>query len=79
MKPGERSQMETEREIEEENGAGGYTQRHKYRQAVCGGWNSVTRFGDFSPLKQNLNFFWQYFESLCCIWHSFEPTVTNLV
>ena len=50
MKPGERSQKETERDIEEENGAGGYTQRHKYRQAVCGGWNSVTRFGDFSPL-----------------------------
>ena len=49
------------------------TIRHKYTST------SVTRFGEFSPLWQNLKRFWQYFEILFRIWHTFEPTLTNLV
>ena len=39
--------------------------------------DSVTRFGEFSPLWQYLINFGQCFESLFCIWKTLEPTLTN--
>ena len=41
--------------------------------------SSVARFGDFSPLWQNLKSCLQYFESLLIHLHTFEPTLINLV
>ena len=41
--------------------------------------SSVTRYAEISPLWQNLKSFLQFFESLFCIWHTFNPIWTNLV
>ena len=39
----------------------------------------MTRIGEILPLWQNIKSFWQYFDSLFSIWHTFEPTLINLV
>ena len=36
---------------------------------------SVTRFGEISPLWQNLRCLWQIFEGLFDFWHSLKPTL----
>ena len=41
--------------------------------------DSVTRFGEISPLWQILLSLWQFFESLFCIWHTSKPILTNFV
>ena len=38
---------------------------------------SVTRFGEMSPLWQNLQRFWQFCMSLFSLWHNFKHTMTN--
>ena len=40
---------------------------------------SVTRVGEISPLWHNLTRYGQIFESLFSIWHSYEPTLANVV
>ena len=40
---------------------------------------SLPRFGEISALWQNLKSFRQFFGRLFIIWHTFEPTLTNIV
>ena len=40
---------------------------------------NVTRFGEISPLWQNLQSLWQFFEALFTIWQNFEPTLAYFV
>ena len=40
---------------------------------------NVTRFGEISPIWQNLLSLWQYFEGIFSIWQSYETALVNLV
>ena len=41
--------------------------------------DSVTGFGEISPLCQNLQSLGQFFQCLFTIWQNFEPTLANFV
>ena len=37
----------------------------------------MTKFGEISPLWQNIKNIWQLYEGLISIWQTFEPTLEN--
>ena len=40
--------------------------------------NSVTRFGEIKPIRQNILSLWQYFEGILSIWKNYETSLVFL-
>ena len=51
--------------------------RHFFEMFHLSSTNSVTRFGEISPLWQNFKSLWLLFEGLICIGQNFEPNWAN--